>query len=63
MKTNPEYNFQVIPVENSFKTATNESENQVTIEVSSDFQDLIDMNQDGGELENETENSRLVVVN
>lgn len=50
-------------MESSFKTANNESENQVTIEVSSDFQDLIDTNPDGVEMENETENSRLVNVN
>lgn len=54
-----EFNFQVIPVENSLKDLTKSgTRKNLTVEVSSEFQDYIDMNPDFQDFRTESENSR-----
>lgn len=54
-----EYNFQVIPVENSLKGVTKgDARKNLTVEVSSEFQDYIDLNPDFQDFRTESENSR-----
>lgn len=55
-----EFNFQVIPIENSLKDQADKADARktLTIEVSSEFQDYIDMNPDFQDFRTESENSR-----
>ncbi|KAK6623043.1 hypothetical protein RUM43_008895 [Polyplax serrata] len=56
-----EFNFQVIPIENSLKDQADKADARktLTIEVSSEFQDYIDMNPDFQDFRTESENSSI----
>lgn len=54
-----ECNFQVIPIENSLKdVGKGETRKNLTVEVSSEFTDYIDMNPEFHDFRTESENSR-----